>query len=180
VEIFLRYDAFIFQAINGLHNRVFDFIFLFLSLPVEYGAFWVILGLILFVFGGKKLKSYALMSLFAMVLADFFIGNLLSSFLFRQRPYLALPNVHQLGPAWTGTSFPSTHATISFAGAYILGNLNKKLLLFMLILASLIAISRIYLGMHYPLDVVAGAVIGILSAKLTLLLWKNFKVTTVE
>jgi membrane-associated phospholipid phosphatase len=67
---------------------------------------------------------------------------------------------------WTYQSFPSGHATTIFAAAVVTGFLSARLLVPALLLAVVVAISRIALSDHYPSDVVAGAIVGILGAYL--------------
>jgi undecaprenyl-diphosphatase len=81
----------------------------------------------------------------------------------RHRPF-----EHQLGPPSTTHSFPSGHAATSFACATVLAHYLPRLRIPFFALATLIALSRIYNGMHYPTDVLAGAVLGVLTALLLL------------
>jgi undecaprenyl-diphosphatase len=65
-----------------------------------------------------------------------------------------------LGPAPTQLSFPSGHTTSAFAAATALSRIDRKLTIPAFALAKLIGVGRPYLGMHYPSDVLAGAVLG--------------------
>lgn len=65
---------------------------------------------------------------------------------------------------WTYQSFPSGHATTAFALAAVLGFLSERWFYPALLLAAMIALSRITLGVHYPSDVLAGAVVGLVGA----------------
>jgi decaprenylphosphoryl-5-phosphoribose phosphatase len=76
----------------------------------------------------------------------------------RERPVVA--GHPPLGPATSRLSFPSAHATSSFAGAVALGRVAPRARLPLLGLAALICAGRPYLGMHYPSDVAAGAALG--------------------
>ena len=69
------------------------------------------------------------------------------------------PHGHMLVTAY-GSSFPSGHAATAFAAAVAVGLLHRRLLAPLVVLAGLIAFSRVYLGVHYPFDVLAGAAIG--------------------
>jgi membrane-associated phospholipid phosphatase len=79
-------------------------------------------------------------------------------------------------------SFPSGHATTAFTMALIMAHMsNKKFWSIMLpILAALAAYSRVYLSQHFPTDVLAGMCIGILSAILSLLIYRSFNKYTAK
>ena len=79
----------------------------------------------------------------------------------RHRPF-----EHQLGRHEHGHSFPSGHAMTAFAGATMLATYLPRHRVSLLVLASLIALSRLYNGVHYPTDVVAGAAAGVAIALL--------------
>lgn len=83
----------------------------------------------------------------------------------RQRPQLeGLP---PLGGAPSSLSFPSAHATASFAAATMMGRIEPRAARPLLGLAFLMGLTRPYLGMHYPSDVVAGAVLGRVLGRIT-------------
>jgi undecaprenyl-diphosphatase len=79
----------------------------------------------------------------------------------RPRPYETLPAADPLIKAALGQSLPSGHAATSFAGAVALTFLWRKGAPFFFLLATAIAFSRIYVGVHYPTDVLAGAALGV-------------------
>ena len=78
----------------------------------------------------------------------------------RLRPAVADPTVTTLVATPDSPSFPSGHATTAFAAAVAIGALHPRLRWPLLLLAALVGLSRIYLGVHYWLDVVAGAALG--------------------
>jgi undecaprenyl-diphosphatase len=78
----------------------------------------------------------------------------------RPRPVMTVPEADPLLGGTLGNSFPSGHAATSFAGLVILAFLIRRAIPFLVVLAVLISFSRIYIGVHYPLDVVGGAAIG--------------------
>lgn len=84
----------------------------------------------------------------------------LKSVIGRERPPLADPKVHALIPLPPDPSMPSGHAMMAFSGAVILAAVLPRWRWPVLALAAGVALSRVYLGVHYPSDVVAGALLG--------------------
>jgi len=78
----------------------------------------------------------------------------------RARPFETIPQADPLLGATVGQSMPSGHAATSFAGAVILSYFLPRSAPYVFLLATAIAFSRIYVGVHYPSDVVAGAALG--------------------
>lgn len=78
------------------------------------------------------------------------------------------PTVHTLVAEPHSHSFPSGHAATSFACATVVAALVPSLRLPALVLAAAIGYSRLYVGVHYPLDVLAGALLGVATARLLL------------
>ena len=82
----------------------------------------------------------------------------------RDRPYVGEPEPEPLMTTSLDLSLPSGHAATSFAGATLLALLVPRFALPMLALAAAIAWSRVYVGVHYPFDIVAGAALGVTVA----------------
>ena len=83
-----------------------------------------------------------------------------------RRPFRHLVEFMLLGRKPRGRSFPSGHAAASFAGGWILGTVWPRHRPQFLGLATLVSLSRIYLGAHYPGDIASGAVVGVFLAEL--------------
>jgi undecaprenyl-diphosphatase len=92
------------------------------------------------------------------------VADLLKSAIGGRRPHLA----HRLVPLPHSASFPSGHAASSFACATVLSFLCPRAAPAFYVLAAAIAYSRLYVGVHWPLDVVGGAVLGVVIALLLL------------
>lgn len=127
------------------------------------GIFWILLSICLLLFtktrktGGMAIVSLAI----SFVINNLFLKNVVA----RTRPYEVVEGLNRLIEKQVDYSFPSGHTASSFAVAMILYlELPKKYGIPLLILAVLISFSRLYLGVHYPSDVLAGAVSGILIA----------------
>jgi membrane-associated phospholipid phosphatase len=80
----------------------------------------------------------------------------------RPRPFEVLPDTHPLLTATVGQSMPSGHAATSLAGAVILSALVRRraVTVVLLLVAAAMAFSRVYIGVHYPGDALAGAALG--------------------
>ncbi len=165
-----------FQLINGNHNGIADQFFKYFTHYGD-GVMWVPLGLFCFFFKRKY---------FIAVLAGAIISTLLAQFLKRVvypeelRPISYLSEsfpVHQIAGVEMRRlhSFPSGHTTTAFTMALIMSHMiNKKVWSIILPLLALIAAySRVYLAQHFPTDLLAGMCIGIVSAILSLLVYKK-------
>ena len=99
-----------------------------------------------------------------------FVTTLFKYLVQRDRPPTIVLDPEPLMDVPTTSSFPSGHTSTSFACAYVISRLAPRLTVFVFVLAALIGFSRIYVGVHYPLDVLAGAVLGVVVAKALLTL----------
>lgn len=88
----------------------------------------------------------------------------------RERPPTVILDPKPLMEVPTTSSFPSGHTSTSFACAYVISTLAPRLTIPVFVLAALIGFSRVYVGVHYPLDVVAGAIFGLIVARALLML----------
>jgi undecaprenyl-diphosphatase len=100
----------------------------------------------------------------ASVWATDLVASLLKVAVDRPRPFDRIPEADPLLGGIVGNSFPSAHAATSAAGALILSLVAPRAAPYFALLAGSIAFSRIYIGVHYPLDVLAGTVLGFLVA----------------
>jgi undecaprenyl-diphosphatase len=131
-----------------------DGVSIFLSRIGTIGAVWVLIAIVLAVVWRRPwlVVPVLVADAAAELLAD--LGKLI---IHRHRPF-----EHQLGPTTTTHSFPSGHTATSFACATVLTAVAPRLRAPLYVLATLIALSRLYNGDHYPLDVVGGLVLGLL------------------
>ena len=147
-------------------NPVLDRIMIFISSLANKGMLWIGIGVVLLLLGvnGRKWSERGLLVLLSLALNAVVCNLWLKPMVARTRPYDLLGYeilVRRLGDY----SFPSGHTSASFAAATALYAIDRRWGTAAYILAVLIGFSRLYLGVHFPTDVLAGAVIGILAAK---------------
>ena len=121
----------------------------------EYGAVWLALGIVLSFIDPDNGENWVVAGLLGPVA----IGVNFGVKLIVRRPRPVLEGLPPLGGAPSSLSFPSAHATASFACATAMTRIAPEAAL-LFILAAAIAACRPYLGMHYPSDVLAGALLG--------------------
>ncbi|MCF8262421.1 MAG: phosphatase PAP2 family protein [Melioribacteraceae bacterium] len=161
LDFFQSIDESIFFFINHtLSNPLFDKFFPFITdVHNWYLVYVLLLGTVL-VKGGRIGRIAVIMSLFMIAFSDQFSSNLLKNTFERIRPCNALENVNILAGCTGSYSFPSSHAVNNFAVAMFFYAFYPNLKKILFITAAIIAISRPYVGVHYPFDIVMGALIG--------------------
>lgn len=153
-------DRYIFLFINtSYHSSFFDTIALVFSGVGTAGMVWFLLAFWLFVREEKKGPWFFAPLFGAGAMSWFLVEVLLKPIVARSRPGLELGTII-VGSQSDTFSFPSGHATIAFAMAVVLAQKEPRWKWMFYTLAVLISLSRIYLGVHYPLDVIVGGVIG--------------------
>lgn len=131
-----------------------------LSLLGDLGAIWVLLTLGMLI---QKRHRRCGLTLAAGLIAGLLAGNVLLKHLAaRPRPCWLDPAVTMLISVPRDSSFPSCHSLSSFAAAVILLRYDRRVGVPALVLAALIAFSRLYLFVHFPSDVAAGILLGVL------------------
>jgi undecaprenyl-diphosphatase len=151
-------DTSLFFFINhGYHNEILDSVMLFLT-NRSYILFIALIGLFCIKDWRKGIAVFLLAAM------GFFVADgvvdILKHLIERPRPCHVSDEVRLLVDCLKSYSFPSGHATTSFAVASIIGHYVRRAAVPAFALAVLVAFSRIYVGVHYPTDVIGGAAIG--------------------
>ena len=174
-ETLLLIDRQLFFWINHLpHNAFLNAINLLLSGIGTAGLVWFVLGVILIL--KEEIKDHWFLA--PIVAAGgtswLLVEKIIKPWAARSRPALEAGAII-VGDGRTDFSFPSGHATIAWAMAVVLSRKEPKWRWLFYTLAILISFSRIYLGKHYPLDVVAGALLGAVIGQTTRFVFDKLK-----
>ena len=133
--------------------------FVALSVIGYAGLVWIALAVLVSVLARLPLLTTTALTALCVWTADLLTMGL-KPLIDRPRPFETHTDVDPLLGGTLGSSMPSGHAATSFAGAVILAGLYRSGLPYFLVLAVAISYSRVYLGVHYPFDVIAGAALG--------------------
>lgn len=169
-------QSFLLWLQDSVRNDVLNSIFIFITTLGNGGMIWIAMGLGLMI--PKKTRKIGIFVLISL-LGSLLINNmLLKNVVARTRPYDAIAGLTSLVGPQSDYSFPSGHTASSFAAAIVLlKGLPKKYGVPAVILACLIGFSRLYVGVHYPTDVICGAISGIAIALISYqcgeLFWSN-------
>ncbi|OGC78103.1 MAG: hypothetical protein A2145_02385 [candidate division Zixibacteria bacterium RBG_16_40_9] len=170
-ELLYAWDKSLFRWINSdWQNSVFDFLMPIITNFSHWRLPIIIILLALFIWGGKKGRWAVVLGIVAVGLSDFSSSQMLKPLFGRFRPCYVFPDVHLLIDCSKSYSFPSNHAVNFFSAAMLFTFFYKKTGILLFLIAILVAISRVYVGVHYPFDTVGGAFWGILGAGLIIVL----------
>lgn len=157
-----RMDLYLFDSINQFAGKwpLLDYLGMFFAQYFEY-FLWLCVLLFLAI-NFKKYWKMALEGVIAAVLTRFVVAEAIRWMWFRPRPFVALNFIPLINQSAKEASFPSGHASFYFALSTIVYYHNKKAGILFYIASCLIAIARVFVGVHWPLDILSGAVLGIL------------------
>lgn len=171
-------DFFILDFIrDNISNPILDIAAKAISFTGELGWIWILLIIIMLCM--KKFRKAGIAMALAMVLGLIVGNGILKLFIGRTRPYDVNTAIEIIIAKPIDFSFPSGHTLSSFAAASALFSYHKRVGIIAIVYAGLMGLSRIYLYVHYPSDVLVGSLLGILLAfaavSITDMLFKKFQ-----
>jgi undecaprenyl-diphosphatase len=160
-------DAELFLAVNHLpHNRWLNGFFRFFTLTFSAGLGWYVLMMLAILVDQRKGIRALRHTILPLSIASILVEYPIKAFFRRSRPFIDFIQAIVIGKKPGSWSFPSGHSATSFAGAWLLSRDYPRQRPFFFLLATLVGFSRIYLGDHYPGDVVSGALSGMTIAEI--------------
>ncbi len=154
----LRYDILLFQAVNGLHSPLTDRLWLGVTTLGDGLLIGVMLGAFLTV--NPRITFFGLV----MVILSSAVVHIFKGTLDTPRPAAVLDSVHVIGSLLRSGSFPSGHAAAATAAGLAIARYAPSvgLAVTAMTVAALIAVSRVFVGAHFPSDVVAGVLTSVM------------------
>lgn len=165
-----KIDVVVLNWINiSFRNKTFDRIMPLITSAGNLGIVWIVISVLLLAKSDYRLLG---MMILASLLITTIVGEgIIKQIVRRKRPFHEDDERELLITRPITYSFPSGHTASSFAVATVFIKTNNSASLVIIILATLIAFSRVYLGVHYPSDVFGGGVVGFLCGLLTVMLF---------
>lgn len=169
----MNIDLYLFNLINQFAGRWawLDYFGIFCAEYLGYVLLFVLAIFLLINY--KKYWQMVLESLIAAAFTRFVLAEIIRTIWFRTRPFISQNFVPLIIQNADEASFPSGHATFFFALATIVYFYNKRLGIIFFIASFFIAIDRIFVGVHWPSDVFAGAILGILVGYILNWIFRN-------
>lgn len=163
--------------LQGIHatcsSPIMDTLMPVVTMMGENGFIWLVIAIVLLI--NRRTRQWGFVMIAALIV-DLVCVQVLKSLVARPRPFMADPSIQLLIDPPDGGSFPSGHTSASFCAAVVLmfAPVKKVWKVLGIVLASLIAFSRLYLEVHYPTDVLGGLLIGVAVAVVVCLVYRHW------
>ena len=155
-------DFQILYFLNSLHTPLFDKLAVFVTNLGSGGIFWILITVLLIMF--KRTRYIGMCSAIALILSLLFCNIVLKNLIARPRPCWIDESIPLLVSRPADYSFPSGHTSSSFASAVSIFLHHRIYGIMLIAVAAMISFTRLYLFVHFPSDVLCGALLGILLA----------------
>lgn len=163
-------DSTVFLYINhNLTNPLFDAVFPALR-ELTY-VFWLLIIVYFWMKNEKKLALLLTVSIAAGALFTYPLKFLID----RARPYETIESARLLTPQEFDPSFPSGHVEMSFLASIVISRFHPEYAKYLYAFSFIVALSRVYVGVHFPGDVLGGIVVGVIIGKAMIWLAKRKK-----
>lgn len=162
----MEFEFYILDLIQNLRCDFLDWFLVFVTKLGNSGAIWIFSGAVMLCF--KKTRKAGFITLTALLIGFIVCNITLKPLVARTRPF-DIREVSLIIPKPSDYSFPSGHTCSSFAAATAMLFCFRKNAVFAVLLAGLIAFSRMYLYVHFPTDILIGLILGVISA------WVSYK-----
>lgn len=156
---------------NTFSCKFLDYFFIAVTSLSNKGIFWIILAVVLLCF--KKTRKTGICLGTVLIIGEILGNQILKNLFERPRPYTVNPDANVIIEKLSSFSFPSGHSRCAVECAVVIFANNKKWGIAAIVLAVLTCVSRMYLYMHYPTDVLAGAVLGVIDGLLAIFIVKK-------
>lgn len=164
----------ILDMLQTIHTPFLDSVMIFASSIGNIGLVWIIIGIMFLIFQKTRKAGYIVLA--ALILDAIICNGILKPLIARVRPCDVNNAVTLLIARPKDYSFPSGHTSASFAAVSAMFYAGRKKEGYMaLVLACIISFSRMYLYVHYPTDILAGIVLGVLCGFIALRIVENIR-----
>lgn len=168
IHLLPEINKFLFYQINNFHFHWLDTI----MLPITYCGDGTVLAIV--ALGLWRLRGWRKFLWLVLILASAgILVQMIKYFFSSPRPSAVFPDIHILGSVLRAHSFPSGHTASTFALISFFSGEFPQLGTFLWVMAILIGFSRVYVGAHFPADVLFGAGLGYLVAKIYIVTWES-------
>lgn len=179
MELLSSLDKAMFYFVNHtMQNILFDALMPLLTDLNKHRIVLVSVAVILvwmLVRGGNTGRSAAIALIITIIFSDQLNSSWVKHIFERVRPCHVLDNVHLLVSCGSGYSFPSSHAVNNAAGAVVLSFFYRKWTWAFALFAGVVGLSRVYVGVHYPFDVLAGFLLGAACGGIVVLVFMRIR-----
>ena len=182
IECFKTLDFKLLIILNQkISNSLFDLIMPIITNEDYWGIPILCLIIYFLFFGQKKGKIVLCLLIISLGINDYICASIIKPTIARLRPsHEFLEYINLLVPKGGKWSMPSNHASNMFVLATIISNFYSKTKAGIFLIAILVSFSRVYVGVHYPLDVIVGASIGTTIATIIISSWSSLKVNQLK